>query len=140
MHHVAIMNPIWQLIPKILAGEKTIESRWYQTRRAPWQKVAAGDTIFFKNSWGGLVASALVEKVQFYEVASLDEAQALVDRYGDAICLPVRDVSQRKNKPRYVILMWLRDAQSIPSVMIDKTWYGVSTARLVCEDIQDLGL
>lgn len=50
MHHVAIMKPSWKLIPKILSGEKTIESRWYQTRRAPWNGIAAGDVVYFKDS------------------------------------------------------------------------------------------
>jgi len=45
MDHVAIMTPSWKLIPKILDGKKTIESCWYQTRRAPWGKIAIGDSF-----------------------------------------------------------------------------------------------
>ena len=50
MDHVAIMNKSWGLIPKILSGSKTIESRWYKTKRTPWDKIAKGDTVYFKNS------------------------------------------------------------------------------------------
>lgn len=53
MHHIAIMNGPWNLIPKILSGEKTIESRWYRTRRAPWGGIRAGDTVYFKDSGPG---------------------------------------------------------------------------------------
>ncbi|MEI7477466.1 MAG: hypothetical protein WCJ81_02865 [bacterium] len=41
MDHVAIMKKSRKLIPKIVSGEKTIESRWYQTKRAPWNTVHA---------------------------------------------------------------------------------------------------
>ena len=56
MHHVAIMNKSWNLIPKIISGEKSIESRWYQTKRTPWDKIKAGDKIFFKNSGEAIIA------------------------------------------------------------------------------------
>lgn len=39
MDHLAIMNPKRKLIPKILSGEKKIESRWYMMRVAPWDKI-----------------------------------------------------------------------------------------------------
>jgi len=66
MDHVAIMKKSWGLIPKILSGEKKLESRWYLNRSKPWDGVTAGDTIFFKNSGGPVVAKAVVLKVRQY--------------------------------------------------------------------------
>jgi ASC-1-like (ASCH) protein len=67
MHHVAIMNKSWKLIPKILSGEKTIESRWYHTKRSPWNIVSQEDTVFFKDSGSNITASAKVARVIQYE-------------------------------------------------------------------------
>ena len=50
MIHVAIMIKSWQMIPKIISGEKTIESRWYKTKCEAFGRVNAGDTVYFKNS------------------------------------------------------------------------------------------
>ncbi len=36
MDHVAVMKKSWGLVPKILAGEKICESRWYKSKRPPW--------------------------------------------------------------------------------------------------------
>jgi hypothetical protein len=48
--HVAILKPNWKLLPKLLNGEKTIETRWYLHKFAPWNQVKANDTIYFKDS------------------------------------------------------------------------------------------
>lgn len=39
MHHLAILKKSWPLIPKILNKQKTIESRWYKVKCAPWNKI-----------------------------------------------------------------------------------------------------
>ena len=48
MHHIVIMKKRWGLIPKIVNGEKTIESRWYKNKVVPWNKITVGDKLFLK--------------------------------------------------------------------------------------------
>jgi hypothetical protein len=49
--HVAVMNRRFgDLTAKVVAGEKTIESRWLKNKSTPWLKVFAGDEIYFKTS------------------------------------------------------------------------------------------
>jgi len=67
MHHLAIMKKSMKLLPKIISGEKTIESRWYTTRRAPWNRITANDTVYFKNTGEPVIVSARVAKVIFHE-------------------------------------------------------------------------
>src|SRR3989344_5229083 len=67
MNHVAIMNKSWGLLPKILSGEKTIESRFYKNRVAPWGKIKAGETVYFKNSGEPVTLRTKVEKIIQYE-------------------------------------------------------------------------
>ena len=81
MDHVAIMKNDWGLLPKILNGQKTIESRWYQTRRAPWNKVSAGDLIYFKNSGEKIIACAKVNKVLQFENLDREKVNDILDKY-----------------------------------------------------------
>jgi len=67
MDHLAIMNPKRKLIPKILSGEKTIESRRYMMKVAPRNKIKADDTVYFKDAGKEVTASATVAKVLQYE-------------------------------------------------------------------------
>lgn len=63
MDHVAIMKKSWNLTAKILSGEKKIESRWYLTRRKPWDCIKKGEVIYFKNSGESVNLKAIVKKV-----------------------------------------------------------------------------
>ncbi len=63
MVHVAIMNRFWKMIPKIISGEKSIESRWCQTKKSPWDRAKVGDIIFFKNSGKPITAKAKISEL-----------------------------------------------------------------------------
>lgn len=138
MHHVAIMKKSWKLIPKILSGEKTIESRWYQTRRAPWGKIQAGDKIFFKNAGEPVSARATVAKVLQYELTSVDDAIAIVQKYGKRICIVNRDPATWKPFPRYCILLFLADPTAVPPFEIEKKGFGMASAWLTVGNIHAL--
>jgi ASC-1-like (ASCH) protein len=83
--HVAIMSKASGFIEKILSGHKTIESRWYATRRPPWGRVHAGDTVYFKYSGGAgerVKVRATVDRVQQFENIDQDGAgQSILDQY-----------------------------------------------------------
>jgi ASC-1-like (ASCH) protein len=89
MDHVAIMRKKWELIPKILDGRKTIESRWSRFKIAPWGRVRMGDRVFFKNSGKKVISKASVLKVlQFEDLTSLRINKILRDYGGEGkICI-----------------------------------------------------
>ncbi len=69
MDHVAIMKKSWGLLPKILSGEKKIESRWYKFKRSPWDKINTNDTVYFKDSGDPVLIKAKVSKfLQFLNI------------------------------------------------------------------------
>lgn len=138
MHHLAIMNPGWKLIPRILAGEKTIESRWYLTRRAPWDKAASGDVVWFKDAGKDVTARATVETVLQFELEGIRDAREIVKTYGDEIRLVNPDPETWDRVPRYAILLRLRDAEPVEPFAIDKTGYGNACAWIVVPDIADI--
>jgi len=129
MHHVAIMNKSWKLIPKIISREKTIESRWYQTKRAPWNKINKGDTIFLKNSGEEVTVSVKVSKVLQFTFKNKSEVEEVVKKYGKKICLPNQNVNTWERIPKYCILMFLEEVELLKkSFGINKSGFGNGTA------------
>lgn len=83
MDHLAIMNPKRKLIPKILSGEKTIESRRYMMKVAPRNKIQSGDTVYFKDAGQMVTASATVAHVLQYDAYTDDQLHDILSAYAD---------------------------------------------------------
>ncbi len=139
MEHIAIMNKSWKLIDKILAGEKTIESRWYKMKRAPWNIVKSGDIIYFKDAGDLVSARAVVDKVLQIEINDTI-LEKILDKYSSSICF--RDTKDNvfnwaKDK-KYCILMFLKFPEKIEKFEIDKTGYGIGCAWISVDSVDSL--
>ncbi|MES2622795.1 MAG: hypothetical protein V4576_00110 [Patescibacteria group bacterium] len=133
------MTKSWNLIPKIVAGEKTIESRWYQTRRTPWNTIKENDTIYFKNSGEPITASAEVSKVIQFNISTIADAKEIVAKYGKEICIVNPDPKTWGKLPKYCILIFLKNAQYVKTPFnIDKTGFGNGAAWLTVKDIKKI--
>ncbi len=137
MDHVAIMKKEWQLLPKILSGEKKIESRWYQNKVAPWDRVKAGETVYFKNSGEPVTLKALVENVLQFADLTPTKIETLVSQYGQKIAfVEPTTASKSLQGKRYAILIFLTQPQVLEKPFaIDKKGFGVMSAWLVVPDI-----
>lgn len=138
MNHIAIMKKNWGLIPKILNGQKTIESRWYQTKRSPWDRIKIGDTIYFKNSGEPVTVKAMVIRiVQFQDLTSSKVKEILCEYgYNDGISkeeIPI--FFERFKNKKYCILVFLKKPQKIVPFEINKKGFGSQAAWLVVSDI-----
>jgi ASC-1-like (ASCH) protein len=134
--HIAIMNKKWDLIPKILSGKKTIESRWYKSRAAPWDRVQVGDTIYFKNSGEPITVAARVSQVLQFKNLTDETVSQIVAEHGRGLALAQVDVKEWVHGKNYCILMYLEDPREVvPAFDIDKTGYGSATAWLTVWDI-----
>ena len=138
MEHVAIMKKSWGLTEKILSGEKKIESRWYQTKRMPWGKIKAGETVFFKNSGEGVVAKAVVSDIMQFQIKSESEAEKIVKKFGKEICLLNRDVKTWDKLPKYCLLIFLKNPVRIKPFEIDKTGFGMMSAWISVKNINKI--
>lgn len=134
--HVAIVNKKWHVIDNILAGKKTIESRWYKSRIAPWNRIQAGDTVYFKNSWEKVSACARVSKVLQFTLEDIGTTKHIVEEYGKAIHLQNRNYTEWVQGKKYCILIFLENPHTIEPFVIDKTGFGTAAAWLVVDDIQ----
>lgn len=142
MHHIAIMKPSWKLIPKIVSGHKTIESRWYKNKSAPWNRITSGDTVWFKNSGGPVTARATVSRVIQIEDPTSVKLQIAAKRYGGCpgICFTSspEEISAWLAGKKYGILIFLRDPISVKPFDIDKTGFGNACAWMVVKHIRDV--
>lgn len=85
MEHIAIMKKSLSFIPKILSGQKIIESRWYRAKYAPWDKIKAGEAIYFKNSGEPVIAKAAVDKVIQFQDLTTTRIKNIIKKYGKFI-------------------------------------------------------
>lgn len=143
MDHIAIMKQNSRLIEKILNGEKTIESRWYLSRKAPWDKIEKGDKIFFKLSGGEIMACAEADKVIQYAYLSNQKAREIIRTYGQQIGFRKSKISKyykAYGNKKFCILVFLRNPVRLKPFKIDKTGFGISSAWLCVEDIKKISL
>ena len=142
MDHLAILDKKRKLRSKILSGEKTIESRWYCTKRDPWDKIKVGEQIYFKDSGEPVSVRALVSEVrQFYlpQTNILD----LLEKYGREIGFVPEDfpeIALRNKCKKYCILISLKEVQEIPPFNINKKGFGMMAAWIVVSDINRIKL
>jgi len=138
MHHVAILDRKRKLLDKILSGEKTIESRWYKHRRAPWNAISKGDTIYFKDCGEPITAKAAVKNVLFFDNLDKDKVLMILHRYGRAICLEILDYTPYYDGRNYCILLFLENVKKIKPFNIDKTGFGNANAWITVENIDKI--
>lgn len=139
MDHIAILNKIWKLLPKIISGQKTIESRWYKVRTAPWDRIQAGDVVYFKDSGEPVTIRAEVEKALQYEDLTEQKIREILDEYGDRIALSHEGYSKYYDDRRYCILIFLKNVQELDHpIQIDKTGYGNAAAWMCVGDIESV--
>ncbi len=143
MDHVAILRKSNfkkgdNILGDIIAGRKTIESRWYVHKVAPWNKIFAGDTVYFKESGCPVMAKAYVSKVLQYDNLHAEKIEEIIKDYGKQIApnLPEEEFflwAQNQVGKKYCILIFLEDVQKIPPFNIDKIGFGCASAWLVVE-------
>ena len=141
MDHVAIMKKSWQLLPKILSGEKTIESRWYKTKRIPWNRINTGDTVYFKNSGEPVTVQTAVQKVLQFENLNGDKVSDILDKYGGADGITperIPDYYDLFKAKKYCLLIFLKNPQSIKPFNINKKGFGAMSAWLTVDNIDKI--
>ncbi len=142
MDHLAIMNPKRKLIPKILTGKKTIESRRYMMKVAPWDRIKAWDTVYFKDAGKEVTASATVAKVIQYDNYTNEQLHEILNTYADGIAFydPLDQVYQWAKSKKYCILVFLKHPKKITPFVIDKSWYGNACAWISLPNIDKIRL
>src|SRR4030042_5669181 len=131
MKHVAIMKKSWGLTQKILSGKKKIESRWYKSKHAPWNKIKTGETIYFKDSGELVSIKAEVAEIMQFSNLTPDKVRELLEEYGtdDGIEKEkIPDFLELFKDKNYCMLIFLKNPKKITPFDIDKKGFGSMAA------------
>lgn len=141
MHHIAFMHKSWGLTGKIATGQKTIESRWYNVKYAPWGRISPADTIYFKNSGEPITIQAEVEKVRYFSDLTPRKVQTILEHCANDMGIEEPDIPKFfdlfKHK-RYAILIYLNHAQLIQPFEINKQGFGTMSSWICIEHISKI--
>lgn len=115
--HLAVL--IEPYLSYILAGRKTVESRFSKNAIAPYQRIDQGDLVFLKAAAGPVVGCFTVAWVK---CSTLDENRLsrLRADYSSAICADETFWASRADR-RYVTLVGISDVRALPSVQVSKS-------------------
>lgn len=120
-HLVILKKPY---IQAILAGTKSIESRFMKVRCAPYEKVSTGDRLFFKESSSKVCATGKAGKVMHLKDLTGPKIMQLKRKYNRRICGDDLYWEQKKDCSSGV-LIWLKDVKAIEPIRINKKdWRG----------------
>jgi len=133
------------ILGDILTGRKTIESRWYVHKVAPWDRIFAGDTVYFKESGCPVTTKAYVSEVLQFDALTADKVRAIISDYGKQIApnLPEEEFflwAEVHMDKKYCILIFLEDVQKIQPFDINKTGFGSASAWLCVGNIDQVKL
>lgn len=141
MDHVAIMRKDWGLIPKILSGEKKIESRWSKNKIAPWDKVKTGDTVYFKNAGETINVKVRVGEVLQFDNLNPDRVRGLLYKWGGKDGIAAADLEkivEWVRDKKYCVLVFLDNPERIEPFQIKKTGFGNGAAWLCVGEIEKI--
>lgn len=138
MDHVAIMKKSWGLTPKILSGEKKIESRWYKFKRPPWNEIKTGDTVYFKDSGEPVTLKARVSMVLRFPDLTPKKVKEILEKYGRADGLARKDIPKYYRlfrDKKYCLLIFLTKPVRVKPFNINKKGFGAMAAWISVESI-----
>lgn len=141
MDHVAIMKKSLGLLEKIVKGSKTIESRWYLSKKAPWDRIKKEDTVYFKDSGCPVTVGAKVSGVLQHDDLNPEKVRELLDKY--SLRLGLDDVDgffETVKDKKYCVLVFLEQVKEIKPFAVDKTGYGLMSAWISVENISEIGV
>ncbi len=109
LHLAVFVEPYLGLI---LAGWKTVESRFSARRIVPYGCVDAGDVVMFKRSGGPVVGGCAVAQVWFYQLDS-SVLQTIRQRFARRLCAENDEFWQHRQAAAYATLMDIEQVKAI---------------------------
>jgi len=132
-HLVILKRPY---LRAVLSGRKSIESRFMKTRCVPYEKVSAGDRLFFKESGGKVCATGMAGKVMNFKNLTGQRTMQLKRKLNRRI-LGDDLYWEQKRDCRWGVLVWLKEVKAIEPIRINKKdWRG----WVVLTEQRDFGL
>ncbi len=141
MDHVAIMKKSWGFTEKIFDGRKSIESRWYDSKKAPWDAIKKGETVYFKNSGEAVSLKARVKKLIQFDNLNPVQARQILDEHGGSIGIEKKDMPvflKIFRQKKYCVLIFLEKPEKILPFAINKKGFGAMAAWISVTSIDEI--
>jgi ASC-1-like (ASCH) protein len=116
-YHLVILKKPY--LDAILAGTKTVESRFMKAKCCPFGRITEGDKLFFKISSGPVCATAVAAKVRNFDNLTPEKITAIKKQYNHLIC-GGDDYWQSKADSSCGFWVLLKDVREISPRYIDK--------------------
>jgi ASC-1-like (ASCH) protein len=141
MDHVAIMKKSWKLTDKVANGEKKIESRWYKSKRSPWNQIKAGETVYFKNAGEPVCLKAKVKRVMQFSGLTPKKVKEILNKYAKADGIEKNKIGSFfrmfKDK-KYCLLVFLKNPLRVRPFLVKKSGFGLMSAWLTMRSISQV--
>ena len=128
--HVVVMHE--PFLSLVIAGRKTVESRFSVTRRAPYRCVEPGDLMLLKKAGGPVVGFSTAGECQFLELTPA-VLQRLRGSYARLLCVEDPAFWSSKERCRFATLVWLRDVTPLAPMWCGKKdrrgWVPIAGSR-----------
>jgi len=139
MEHLAIMKKSLGYLEKIISGDKTIESRWYNSRKSPWNKIKKGDVVYFQNSGCAVTVKSKVKQVIQYSDLTPSKVTKILLEFGKQIGIQNQKFFFEEVKTKhYCILIFLENIEEISPFFINKTGFGMMSAWISINNIAQI--
>jgi len=127
MIHIAVLlKPYLDLI---LAGRKTVECRLTRQARDPFERIEAGERIYFKQSAGPFGATAIAEHIIFEDNLTPRRVNQIRRDYNDLIGGDATFWNAKRHSS-FATLIWLTDVQPTASGPAIRPLQGVAWLAL----------
>lgn len=137
--HLAVF--VEPFLSYVLAGTKSVESRFSVNQCAPFRRITTGDIILLKAASGPVRGICAVAKTWFYDLrcVSLD---SLRQRFAESICAPDDAFWRAREKAEYATLIklrWVRDLAPFSCPKRDRRgWVVLGPAPVVQRRLLDV--
>ncbi|MDQ3632427.1 MAG: ASCH domain-containing protein [Actinomycetota bacterium] len=115
--HLAVMHEPY--LSYVLAGRKSVESRFSRHRVAPFDQVGLGDLLLLKSQSGPVTGVARVAHVDSYRLDPPLWA-SIRNRFSAALCVTDERFWLERREARYATLMRLAAALAVEPLVLDK--------------------
>lgn len=122
--HLAIFSP--EGAEQVLAGKKTVETRFSKNKIVPFGEVSAGDVVYIKVSGGNIVGQFLVKKVISIENIDQTDWDFISKSYGKQISLGSEYLDDQyfsgKKDSRFGTIIFIERVEQfiVPPIKIEK--------------------
>lgn len=141
MEHLAVMRKFWGLTQKISAGKKKIESRWYNTKYPPFDRIKKGDVVYFKDSGEPVTVKAEVSEVKQFSSLTPVKVRNILHKYGELDGIERHEIAKYfemfRNK-RYCILVFLKNPVPVKPFKVNKKGYGIMASWICLKKIDKI--